>query len=46
MRLISLKDKIALVSGATRGAGRGIAIELGAARATIFVTGRSSKKNF
>jgi NAD(P)-dependent dehydrogenase (short-subunit alcohol dehydrogenase family) len=29
-----LKDKIALVAGGTRGAGRGIAVELGAADAT------------
>ena len=30
-----LKEKVALVAGATRGAGRGIAIELGAAGATV-----------
>jgi NAD(P)-dependent dehydrogenase (short-subunit alcohol dehydrogenase family) len=38
----SLKGKIALVAGATRGAGRGIAVQLGAAGATVYVTGRSS----
>jgi NAD(P)-dependent dehydrogenase (short-subunit alcohol dehydrogenase family) len=38
-----LKDKIALVTGASRGAGRGIALELGAAGATVYVTGRSRK---
>jgi len=38
-----LKDKIALVAGATRGAGRGIAVELGAAGATVYVTGRTTK---
>jgi len=38
-----LKDKVALVAGATRGAGRGIAIELGAAGATVYVTGRSTR---
>jgi NAD(P)-dependent dehydrogenase (short-subunit alcohol dehydrogenase family) len=38
-----LKDKIALVAGATRGAGRGIAIALGEAGATVYCTGRSSK---
>lgn len=38
----SLKGKVALVAGATRGAGRGIAIELGAAGATVYVTGRST----
>jgi NAD(P)-dependent dehydrogenase (short-subunit alcohol dehydrogenase family) len=37
----SLKDKVALVAGATRGAGRGIAVELGAVGATVYVTGRS-----
>lgn len=38
-----LKGKIALVAGATRGAGRGIAVELGAAGATVYVTGRTTK---
>jgi NAD(P)-dependent dehydrogenase (short-subunit alcohol dehydrogenase family) len=37
-----LTDKIALVAGATRGAGRGIAEQLGAAGATVYVTGRTS----
>jgi NAD(P)-dependent dehydrogenase (short-subunit alcohol dehydrogenase family) len=36
-----LRDVIALVTGASRGAGRGIALELGAAGATVYVTGRS-----
>jgi NAD(P)-dependent dehydrogenase (short-subunit alcohol dehydrogenase family) len=40
----SLKGKVALVAGATRGAGRGIAIELGAAGATVYVTGRSTRE--
>ncbi|GED71915.1 short-chain dehydrogenase [Brevibacillus reuszeri] len=39
-----LKGKIALVAGATRGAGRGIAIELGAAGATVYVTGRTTRE--
>lgn len=39
----SLKGKIALVAGATRGAGRGIAVELGAAGATVYVTGRTTR---
>jgi NAD(P)-dependent dehydrogenase (short-subunit alcohol dehydrogenase family) len=34
---------VALVAGATRGAGRGIAIELGAAGATVYVTGRTTR---
>jgi NAD(P)-dependent dehydrogenase (short-subunit alcohol dehydrogenase family) len=36
-----LKGTVALVAGATRGAGRGIAVELGAAGATVYCTGRS-----
>ncbi|MCL3995728.1 SDR family oxidoreductase [Streptomyces lavenduligriseus] len=38
-----LDGKVALVAGATRGAGRGIAVELGAAGATVYVTGRSTR---
>ncbi|MCU0649954.1 MAG: SDR family oxidoreductase [Gemmatimonadaceae bacterium] len=34
---------IAIVTGASRGAGRGIATELGAAGATVYVTGRSRR---
>jgi NAD(P)-dependent dehydrogenase (short-subunit alcohol dehydrogenase family) len=37
----SLDGKVAMVAGATRGAGRGIAVELGAAGATVYCTGRS-----
>jgi NAD(P)-dependent dehydrogenase (short-subunit alcohol dehydrogenase family) len=37
-----LKGKVALVAGATRGAGRGIAVQLGVAGATVYVTGRTS----
>lgn len=33
---------VALVAGATRGAGRGIALQLGAIGATVYVTGRTS----
>jgi NAD(P)-dependent dehydrogenase (short-subunit alcohol dehydrogenase family) len=39
-----LQDKVALVAGATRGAGRGIAVELGAAGATVYATGRSTRR--
>ena len=39
-----LQDRIALVAGATRGAGRGIAIALGEAGATVYCTGRSSRQ--
>ena len=37
-----LAGRVAVVAGATRGAGRGIAVQLGAAGATVYVTGRSS----
>ena len=36
-----LSDRVAVVAGASRGAGRGIAVELGAGGATVYVTGRS-----
>jgi NAD(P)-dependent dehydrogenase (short-subunit alcohol dehydrogenase family) len=39
-----LEGKIALVSGATRGAGRGIAVALGEAGATVYATGRSTRE--
>ncbi len=32
-----------MVAGGTRGAGRGIAVELGAAGATVYVTGRTTR---
>jgi NAD(P)-dependent dehydrogenase (short-subunit alcohol dehydrogenase family) len=38
-----LESKVALVAGATRGAGRGIAVMLGEAGATVYCTGRSSR---
>jgi NAD(P)-dependent dehydrogenase (short-subunit alcohol dehydrogenase family) len=40
---LPLSGRIALVAGASRGAGRGIAVELGAAGATVIVTGRSTR---
>jgi NAD(P)-dependent dehydrogenase (short-subunit alcohol dehydrogenase family) len=39
----SLAGKVALVTGATRGAGRGIAVQLGAAGATVYCTGRTTR---
>jgi len=39
----SLEGKVALVAGATRGAGRGIAVQLNAAGTTVYVTGRSTR---
>jgi NAD(P)-dependent dehydrogenase (short-subunit alcohol dehydrogenase family) len=40
---LPLRDTVALVTGGTRGAGRGIAVELGAAGATVYVTGRTTR---
>jgi NAD(P)-dependent dehydrogenase (short-subunit alcohol dehydrogenase family) len=40
---MDLEQRVALVAGATRGTGRAIAIELGAAGATVYVTGRSAE---
>jgi len=37
----SLEGRIAVVTGASRGIGKGIALELGAAGATVYVTGRT-----
>ncbi|WP_341891523.1 SDR family NAD(P)-dependent oxidoreductase [Variovorax sp. YR752] len=38
-----LAGRVAVVTGASRGAGRGIAQELGAAGAAVYVTGRSTR---
>jgi len=38
-----LKGTVAVVSGASRGAGRGIALVLGESGATVYVTGRSTE---
>src|SRR5579863_3187416 len=40
-----LAGKVAVVAGATRGAGRGIATMLGTAGATVICTGRSTREN-
>jgi NAD(P)-dependent dehydrogenase (short-subunit alcohol dehydrogenase family) len=40
---MTLQGKVALVAGGSRGAGRGIAMELGAAGATVYVTGRTTR---
>jgi NAD(P)-dependent dehydrogenase (short-subunit alcohol dehydrogenase family) len=41
--MTSLKDKIAVVTGASRGAGRAIAAVLGEAGAAVYVTGRTAR---
>ena len=38
-----LEGAVAVVAGGTRGAGRGISVELGTGGATVYVTGRSSR---
>jgi len=40
----SLTGKVALVAGATRGGGRGIAVALGEAGATVYATGRTTRE--
>jgi NAD(P)-dependent dehydrogenase (short-subunit alcohol dehydrogenase family) len=44
MNADELSGRIAVVAGATRGAGRAIAIELGALGATVYGTGRSTRE--
>lgn len=40
----TLEGRIALVAGATRGAGRAMAVELGARGAVVYVTGRTTRE--
>merc|ERR1712038_254758 len=41
---MSLSGRICLVTGASKGIGRGIAVQLGSAGATVYITGRSKDK--
>lgn len=41
---MKLDGRVAIVTGASRGGGRGIALELGAAGATVYVTGRTTRE--
>ncbi len=41
----TLEGKVCVVAGATRGCGRGIAVELGVAGATVYCVGRSARGN-
>jgi NAD(P)-dependent dehydrogenase (short-subunit alcohol dehydrogenase family) len=43
--MMSLSGQVAVVAGATRGAGRGIARALGEAGAAVYCTGRSTRDN-
>lgn len=42
--MVSMKGKVAVVTGASRGVGKGIALGLGEAGATVYITGRSSEE--
>ena len=41
--MVNLNGKVAVVTGASRGVGKGVALGLGEAGATVYVTGRTIK---
>ena len=40
----SLEGQVALVTGASRGVGKGVALGLGEAGATVYITGRTTEE--
>ena len=43
MSSVNLKDKVCVVTGATRGIGKGISLQLGSAGAKVYLTGRTDQ---
>jgi dehydrogenase/reductase SDR family protein 1 len=44
LNIMALSGRICVVTGASKGIGRGIAVQLGEAGATVYITGRSVDK--